>query len=254
MHPTQYGGSGRGIEVFPGSVFTRRWFEVIDLGVHTYLESPFQFSRYPGWDEGCDHTYFANCMRWPTIAEHIGASHCECGFYSYFGTPEPMDLPNSGKYIGAVVENFGRITYGDLGLRSAKMRIKAFVVPIPRFRFINWWRWVKSDKPRTYMTLMFSSLVTAVLTAFIGLFAHNEGIIYSGYLIGIVLYPLYSMIWYAIMTRTAVPEKLTVGKGLRKRLRIKYPGVPIYRSWKEAERDFPVTRRADLPTRKKVKE
>lgn len=63
---------------------------------------------------------------------------CTCGFYSFYNLGTEESYLNPRKKIVSVVENYGRVIHGKLGLRSEKMKILGvapsdFTIEVPEY-------------------------------------------------------------------------------------------------------------------------
>lgn len=259
----------RDVPLAVGTVTSRRWFSVDTFG---HLVSPFQHEVWPSYKDK-QPWYYATCganyndpngMRtepWPKAGgrsrwgfDHVvGAYHCSCGIYSYFHEPHESVLlgwDDTGHYIGAIIENTGRMTYGDKGLRSQRARIVALVTnyePPASFRgFFRFWG--------DLIGVMAAVLLLGIMTLLnIGLFYlltiwFDEATVLGYQMWAMALaYPMLLVAFYVRCADSHWMYGATRDQERFNKLQQNYPGIPIYGTWREAQRHHPVTKRKDLP-------
>ena len=252
----------RDVPLVLGSVTTCRWMTVTSRGL---IASPFQFGHVfsPSRKE---HT--AECLYSITYGpfydqykvrsrrqEHVATASCVCGYYSFYEPPTALDLvpPGDNGNVGAVVECYGRITYGELGMRASHLKIKAIVTnPFPRLTLAraHSHHLLKRFKWLGLFMLMLAFSVLWMLPLFLVQVLTGLGdpwLMYLGYPLGAASVPVW--IW-AVANRVAAASGYKESQITTKRLkmlRANYPDVAIYETWEEAERHFPITKRKDMP-------
>ena len=267
MRPADYGAEGGKelIQSFPGSVVTRRWFEVNKLA---HLESPFRMRVYrptrgrEPWVAMCQQV-FGDILRtrkfnYGDPYHQVADKDCSCGFYSYFDEPSPFDLEvydsTDRHFVGAVIENYGRVTYASAGLRAEKMRLLALVIPkkirpsIQGFR--NYWKLNGVRSPEMFFFLAMIAIIGGWLGGVYSIFFDPEDDMWLlwGYLIGFLLGPFVAFLVYVSwFVRHRDQNFLMIPELLKLALLAHYPNTPVYSSWEEAAKDFPHHTRKDLP-------
>lgn len=287
MNPAEYGAGEddsrerTDVPFLPGAVRTRRWFELVESNelcspfrAHIYGPCPVEGLFY---EAACNlghqerlmlvMSQFSRYMKtgnhampkfsWEEDQEHVvGAAHCSCGFYTYYGYPRENDLAkDGGTYVSAVVETWGRMTYGDKGLRAQKMKVKALVLTPwrPRLReyYADAYRqlgWAGAVLMHIFMLVMAFG-VDLVIKSLISAFTE-----YS------LSWPWWSIAWIFTLSQLLVPMEMFKdwrkdSKKARQKitpeqvaaLQEMYPHVEIFETWKEADTKYPATERRDLP-------
>lgn len=281
------GNERKDVPFLPGTVVTRRWFEI---GPDLTVRSPFRGNIFSGETTGyyegeCNvgpmeramlqfqqflvamngsHTNVVIPPLKDSLEDRenhvVGQSDCTCGFYTYYGYPKHEDLiPDGGRYIGGLVESFGRITYGDKGLRCQKMRILALVLrtkitPFPEY-LKDWYRsygWRLSLFVHLVMLLgmlIIDTLIRGIVGAITG-----SGMETNVWAVAWVVFfsqalPVLSIAkeWRKHRKKSREASSAVLTRLEVQRVKKLYPGVEIFESWEEAEAKYPVTERRDLP-------
>lgn len=279
--PTSYGADAeperqRDVPFAVGTVVTRRWYQVTREG---QLESPFQMVVWPKASEP-QQWFYATCIhangyyreavatheperfnsfpnyygRSSRKRDHVVGSHdCDCGFYSYWRKPSctiAVSPAGAQRYVGAVIENAGRITYGDKGMRSQKIRILAFVLdryPKPSFFGLFRFLWTVEGLMTAALVSTIMSIAVFLLGLLASIWIDTQTVANWGSWLFAGLLPT-TLIW--IYLATAGSDWFASVSNDERRLKWlteNYPDVPVYDTWKEANKAFPATKRKDLP-------
>ncbi len=166
--------------------------------------------------------------------------HCSCGFYSYKRAVSPP-IHAATAPVSGVIQVSGRTVVGTKGYRSEKAEIKALYVNKACYNtgriFLNAFRamW-RRNPPVTVMMFGFYPLWL--------LFMLGMG---HGLLIGLCVYLGVMMgIWAftSLILYMAARDSSEFSRKQRKvaveRMRGRYPTIPVYTSWRQLLKDFPV--------------
>lgn len=117
-------GAWPAVPFVPGSLYGIRAFEVDSTG---HLHAPVKtYNFQPGENIATCPLRRDNELMWGGARHHVAAMACSCGFYAHY---DGSSTHSSGTNITAMVEGYGRVTYGDYGFRAEKLRIVAIYNP-----------------------------------------------------------------------------------------------------------------------------
>lgn len=80
----------------------------------------------PGVNEACHRGVMDERLLPGQLPENhiVAGMNCACGFWAYYNGANNASHPQT---VAAVVEGFGRVTYGTEGFRSSKMRVLGLI-------------------------------------------------------------------------------------------------------------------------------
>lgn len=122
MSPNLRRSSFDGIPFATGSMVGLRAFSVNADDPFVLRGVSYRAAFDPGVNEAIHLSYDDTPVSLEDLEEghEVAQLNCQCGFWAYYNGNNSAAMP---KAVAAVVEGFGRVTYGTEGFRASKMRL-----------------------------------------------------------------------------------------------------------------------------------